>query len=380
MKIKVAIVLGTRPEAIKLVPVYLELKKNSAFDVTLISTGQHASMLRQIFDFFGIIPDVELDVMQPNQTLSSLTSILFNKIGEFFVDNRFDYVLVQGDTTTAFVAAVSAHYYKFSLVHVEAGLRTNNKWAPFPEECNRKMISAIADIHFTPTEMASDNLRMEKITDNVIDVGNTIIDSLLLTISAIDKNKEKYEKKLSALINADKKTILVTGHRRESFDKGLGEISKALLSIVDNYPDTRIIYPVHMNPNVRKIVHAKLGKNENIKLIDPMPYDELIYIMRKCWLVMTDSGGIQEEAPTLNLPVIVMRDSTERMEAVENGCSLLSGTSSENILTQFERIIGSSELYEKMAVCVNPYGKGGASRLIVEFLENHSLNVNVMVE
>jgi len=369
MKTKVAIILGTRPEAIKLVPIYLELKKNNHFEPILISTGQHASMLKQIFDFFEIEPDIELQVMQPNQTLSSLTSILFDKIGKLFEKNRFDFVLVQGDTTTAFTSAVSALYHKFTLAHVEAGLRTYDKWAPFPEESNRQMIGAVADIHFTPTQTATECLAKENITKDVVEVGNSVIDSLLLAKEKIEKNKIKYENRFSSLIDKDKKIILVTGHRRESFGKGFEEICKALATIAENHSEFQIIYPVHMNPNVQKVVYETLEPFENIKLIDPLPYDELIYIMSKSWLIMTDSGGIQEEAPTLNIPLIVMRDTTERMEGIEAGCSVLGGTNASGILKQFKSILESFEMYNKMANSENPYGDGITSKLIAEYLE-----------
>ena len=311
--------------------------------------------------------------MQPNQTLSSLTSILFDKIGKLFEKNSFDFVLVQGDTSTAFVSAVSSLYHRFTLVHVEAGLRTYNKCAPFPEESNRQMIGTIADIHFTPTQIASDNLAKENINKNVINVGNSVIDSLLLSTQKIDKNQIKYKAKFSSLIN-NKKIILVTGHRRESFGKGFEEICKALATIATKHPEFQIIYPVHMNPNVQKVVYATLEQFENIKLIDPLPYDELIYIMSQSWLIMTDSGGIQEEAPALNIPIIVMRETTERIEGIESGCSVLGGTKSERILKEFNKIIESKELYQKMANSLNPYGQGDTSKKIVEYLRRYNLN------
>ena len=374
MKTKVAIILGTRPEAIKLIPIYLELKINDYFEPVLISTGQHASMLKQIFDFFEVKPDIDLQVMQENQTLSSLTSILFDSIGKVFEENKFDFVLVQGDTTTAFVGAVSSLYHKFTLAHVEAGLRTYDKWAPFPEESNRQMIGAVADIHFTPTQTATECLANENIINNVVQVGNSVIDSLLIAKEKIEKNKIKYENRFSSLIDRDKKIILVTGYRRESFGKGFEEICKALATIAENHPEFQIIYPVHMNPNVQKVVYETLGKYKNIKLIDPLPYDELIYIMSQSWLIMTDSGGIQEEAPTLNIPLIVMRDTTERMEGIEAGCSVLSGTSSDKTLKEFYKVIDSHKLYKKMAASLNPYGQGNTSELIVEYLKSYNLS------
>jgi UDP-N-acetylglucosamine 2-epimerase (non-hydrolysing) len=368
MSNKVAIILGTRPEAIKLIPIYLELLKSTNFEPILISTGQHASMLKQIFTLFEITPDIELNVMQPNQTLSSLTAVLFQEIAKVFSQNKFDFVFVQGDTTTGFVSAVSSHYYQYKLVHVEAGLRTHDKWAPFPEEANRKMIGHIADIHFAATDTAVQNLEMENITKNVFNVGNSVIDSLLLVKSKVDKNMLYYTNKFSFLIPENKKIILVTGHRRESFGKGFDEICSSLAKIANDNPNTQIIYPVHMNPNVQEIVFKTLGSFTNIKLIDPLPYDELIYLMSKSWLIMTDSGGIQEEAPTLNVPLIVMRDKTERQEGISSGCSILGGTNSKSILIEFQKIKTSKALHKKMSLSKNPYGCGDTSKKIVDIL------------
>ncbi len=369
MKHKVAIVLGTRPEAIKLIPVYLELHKSDDFEPILISTGQHESMLKQIFEFFEVKPDIELKVMQPNQTLSSLTSVLFEKIEIIFQKNTFKYVMVQGDTTTAFVAALSSHYYQYKLIHVEAGLRTHDKWAPFPEEANRKMIGSIADIHFAATEMAVRNLKKENIIDNVFLVGNSVIDSLLLTMERIVCNEKMYQKKFSNIIDSNKKVILVTGHRRESFGQGFEQICFALTKIAEQNEEIQIIYPVHLNPKIQEVIFSSLDKHENIILLDPLPYDELIYIMSKSWLIMTDSGGIQEEAPTLNVPLIVMRDKTEREEGLQSGCSVLGGTDTQIILKEFTKILDSEVLYQKMADANNPYGNGTTSKKIVEYLK-----------
>ena len=371
MKNKIAILLGTRPEAIKLIPIYLELKKSDDFTPVLISTGQHAQMLEQIFSFFEITPDIELKVMSEGQTLSLLTSILFDRLEVVFKENEFLYAIVQGDTTTAFVAAVSAFYHNVKVVHVEAGLRTYDKHSPFPEEINRQMISKIVDIHFTPTSKATKNLYKENITNRIYEVGNPVIDSLLLADEKINKDVIVYESRFKTLIDEEKKIVLVTGHRRESFGVGLEEICNALIYIAEYYDDVQIIYPVHMNPNVNKVVYEKLGNYQNIKLIDPLPYDDLIFIMTKSWLIMTDSGGIQEEAPSLNIPVIVMRDKTEREEGVENGCAVLSGTDSKVILKQFHMIYQSQDVYANMANALNPYGNGTASQQIVKYLLIH---------
>lgn len=373
MKNKIAIIIGTRPEAIKLIPIYLELKRSKDFVPVLISTGQHAQMLEQIFSFFDVHPDIELNVMVEHQTLSSLTSVLFSSLESIFKENHFSFVFVQGDTTTAFVSALSAFYHGIKVAHVEAGLRTHDKKFPFPEEVNRQMISNVADIHFTPTKKATLNLNQENIFNHVYEVGNSVIDSLFLAKEKIDNNLLKYEDIFSSILDEDKKIILVTCHRRESFGKGFEEICMALSTIAEEYSEFQIIYPVHMNPNVQKIVYTKLSPFKNIKLIGPLPYDELIYIMSKSWLIMTDSGGIQEEAPSLNIPVIVMRDKTERMEGIESGCAVLGGTSASKILTVFKNILNSKKQYLEMSKSLNPYGDGTTSIKIVEYLMSNIL-------
>ncbi|MHC3994927.1 non-hydrolyzing UDP-N-acetylglucosamine 2-epimerase [Thiomicrolovo sp. ZZH C-3] len=373
MKNRIAIILGTRPEAIKLIPIYLELKRNENFEPVLISTGQHESMLQQIFDFFAVQPDFKLNVMEPNQTLSGLTSKMFREIGAHFSKHQYTYVMVQGDTTTAFVGAVSALYYKYKIVHVEAGLRTHDKWAPFPEESNRRMIGSIADIHFAATLPAVENLKNENITDNVVLVGNSVIDSLLLAKQKIGQDIGHYEQQFAS-ITEGQKIILVTGHRRESFGKGFEQICLALATIAEQNPDMQIIYPVHLNPNIQEVVYRLLDGYDNIRLIEPLPYDELVYLMMKSWMVLTDSGGIQEEAPTLNVPLIVMRNTTERSEGITSGCSVLGGTDAEKILRAFNDIKNSTERYNGMAKADNPYGDGTTSKKIVGFLASIPLN------
>ncbi|MBF6650299.1 non-hydrolyzing UDP-N-acetylglucosamine 2-epimerase [Methylobacter sp. BlB1] len=373
MKNKVAIILGTRPEAIKLIPIYLELKKSTNFEPILISTGQHASMLQQIFLFFSIKPDFELEVMTQNQTLPILTAKLFEELSLHFDKHKYDFVIVQGDTTTAFVGAVSALYYKYTIVHVEAGLRTHDKSAPFPEESNRKMIASVADIHFAATQMAVDNLYQENITKNVALVGNSVIDSLLIARQKIENNLGVYEKRFLDIIDPNKKLILVTAHRRESFGKGFEQICLALTTIAKEHPECQILYPVHLNPNLQSVVHSLLSDVDNIRLIAPLPYDDLVYLMSKSWLILTDSGGIQEEAPTFNVPLIVMRNTTEREEGLISGCSLLGGTDAKTILAQFYKVFNSQEVYYRMASAENPYGDGMTSKKIVDFLEKYFL-------
>ena len=363
----ICIILGTRPEAIKLIPIYLELKKHQDINVQLVSTGQHKSMLKQIFDFFEIEADVEFDIMKENQTLVELTSKLFLAIGDYFDKNSFDFVLVQGDTTTAYVASVVSFYYKYSIAHVEAGLRTYNKYSPFPEEINRKMIGVVADIHFTPTDTASENLHKENINANVINVGNSVIDSLILAKNKIYQNEDIY-KKYFDFLDENRKIVLVTGHRRESFGKGFDNITDAIIEIANSYENIQIVYPVHLNPNVKDIVYKKLQNFKNIKLIDPLPYDRLIYLMSKSWIILTDSGGIHEEAPSFNIPLIVMRDTTERAEGIEAGCSILAGTQKDSIIDAFNKIANNQDIYKSMSNVSNPYGDGKTSLKIVEYL------------
>jgi UDP-N-acetylglucosamine 2-epimerase (non-hydrolysing) len=365
---KIAIVLGTRPEAIKLIPIYTELIKNDFFSATLISTGQHREMLDQIFDFFGVKPDIELSVMTTNQTLASLTANLSTVLQDCFEDLKPDLVIVQGDTTTAFISSLIAYYNKISVAHVEAGLRTNHKYSPFPEEINRKLISSIADYHFAPTSKALQVLKNEGL-DNVFQVGNTVVDSLLLCLQKLETDKTSYSVKFK-ILEKYRKTILVTGHRRESFGDGFRRICDAILQLAKKYPDCLFFYPVHLNPNVRSVVISMLSGVENIYITEPLPYDELIYVMSNSFLILTDSGGIQEEAPTLNVPVLIMRDTTERMEGVEAGCALLVGTDTEHICANFINLVENENLYKKMSSVENPYGDGTTSQHIVEIIKD----------
>lgn len=372
MKNKIALIVGTRPEAIKLLPVYFALKNSVILEPVLISTGQHKEMLADVFSLFSVEPDIELNVMKGNQTLSELAAILFVELGKIFSDSMYQCVLVQGDTTSALVGAISAHYHKFQVGHVEAGLRTYNKWSPFPEESNRRLIGAVADFHFTPTKIATEALAKENITSGVYQVGNTVVDSLLAVMKKIEGDSDKYAAKFSSLFDEQEKVLLVTGHRRESFGEGFKQICRAISKIAENNPLLKIVYPVHLNPNVRTIVYKELSSFENIRLIDPLPYDEMVFLMGRSWLILTDSGGIQEEAPSLNVPLIVMRDVTERQEGIDSGCAVLAGVSADNIYAKFLEITGSKDLYSQMANVANPYGDGEAGARIVEVLEQHS--------
>jgi UDP-N-acetylglucosamine 2-epimerase (non-hydrolysing) len=362
---KIGIVMGTRPEAIKLIPVYLELKKVFP-SVELVSTGQHFSMLEQIFTFFEVRPDVSLDVMTPNQTLSGLTSRLAEKLQTCYEERGYDLVIVQGDTTTAMMASMIAFYNRIRVAHVEAGLRTYNKYSPFPEEINRQVIGRIADYHFAPTEMAMNVLEKEGLEKRFL-VGNTVIDSLLLCLQKIKAKESVYKEKFKAVSNYDK-LVLVTGHRRENFGQGFDEICNAIRELSASYPRILFYYPVHLNPNVKDKVHSVLEGLENVVLDDPLPYDELIFLMSQSYIILTDSGGIQEEGPSLNVPILVMRETTERPEGIENGCAILVGTSSEKIIAEFNRLISDKAHYQFMAEAVNPYGNGTSSKAIAKSL------------
>lgn len=366
MKRQIGIVIGTRPEAIKLIPLYLEMQKSSILQPVLISTGQHKEMLYQIFNFFEIKPDIELEVMTQGQTLTSLTSKLILILGETFDKFDFDTVVVQGDTTTAFTAGLVAYYRQIKVAHVEAGLRTYDIYSPFPEEVNRKLIAGFATYNFAPTTKAVKALELERL-GGIHMVGNTVIDSLLLCHAKLKEQLAVYENKFVGL--QGKNLVLVTGHRRESFGGGFENICNAIKTLALKYADLHFVYPVHLNPNVQKIVYALLDGIDNVALIDPLPYDELIYIMSNATMVLTDSGGIQEEAPTFDIPIVVMRNKTERQEGVEAGCAVLAGTTKEGIVNAFSTIMDDEAHYAKMAAAQNPYGDGTTSQKIVKVLE-----------
>jgi UDP-N-acetylglucosamine 2-epimerase (non-hydrolysing) len=363
---KYAIIIGTRPEAIKMIPIYLEMCVRG-LEVDIVSTGQHASMLEQIYVFFGILPSQKLDVMQPGQNLSGLTARLTEALQNCFSTKKYDLVLVQGDTTTAFVASLVAFYNLIPVAHIEAGLRTHNKFSPFPEEINRQLISRIADYHFAPTQRALEVLINEGVNKCYL-VGNTVIDSLHICLNRIKSRADEYASKFRIVQNYDK-LVLVTGHRRENFGKGFEEICTAIRLLSTRYPGVLFYYPVHLNPNVKDKVELMLGGVSNVYLDEPLPYDELIYLMNRSYLILTDSGGIQEEGPSLNVPILVMRDTTERPEGIEAGCSLLVGTAPENIIEAFTHLMNESSVYNKMVSSSNPYGDGRSSGKIVDILE-----------
>ena len=376
---KVLIVFGTRPEAIKMAPLIKELEKNQdIFDIKVCVTAQHREMLDQVLDIFDIEPDYDLDIMKPNQDLYDITSNILLKIRDVLNDSKPDIVLVHGDTTTTFATTLASFYQKIDVGHVEAGLRTGNIYSPWPEEANRKLTAALAKYHFAPTKSAKENLLKEGIKEeNIIVTGNTVIDALFLMLEKIEKDnnlKEKILNKFQQIFNSqlsilNSQFILVTGHRRENFGKGFLNICNALKEIALNNPEINIIYPVHLNPNVRKPVNEILKDIKNIYLIEPLEYPEFVYLMSKSYLILTDSGGIQEEAPSLGKPVLVMRENTERPEAVDAGTVKLVGTNKEKIVKEVENLLKNKIEYDKMSKAINPYGDGKASERIINFLE-----------
>lgn len=368
---KVIIILGTRPEAIKLLPVYLQLKKNKTLDTLLVSTGQHREMLRPIFDFFQVTPHVDMDVMTANQSLDSLTAQILEKSGQLFREEQPAMVIVQGDTTTAATAALSAFYQQVPIAHVEAGLRSYNNLAPFPEEVNRRIISLIATLHFAPTAPSAAAVRKERVGGKVFNVGNTVIDSLLLTLKKVKSNTAYFNDFYDGKFERYNRMILITGHRRENFGKGFADICDAIKSLSSKFPADCFLYPVHLNPNVRKVVLDQLGNIPNVFLIDPVPYDHMVFLMTQSYFILTDSGGIQEEAPALGKPVIVMRETTERPEGVKAGCCVLAGSSKTKIVSTATRLLTDKRLYKKMARAKNPYGKGDSAHRIAKLIAQY---------
>ena len=364
-KIKVALVFGTRPEAIKMCPLVNELKSRDNFDVTTIVTAQHREMLDQVLELFNVTPDCDLNIMKPNQNLWSLTSDILLQTKEIFEQEQFDIVLVHGDTTTAFVTSLSAFYARVPIGHVEAGLRTYDRNYPFPEEINRVICDSLTSMYFAPTSLAVANLKKytEVNPENIYKTGNTVIDALLYTVS-------NSSKKLDFLSNHEnKKIILMTAHRRENFGQPLEDICKAVLEIVSSREDVEFIYPVHPNPNVRKTVNSYLANAPGVKLIDPLEYEDFSLLMKKSYLILTDSGGIQEEAPALGVPVLVLRNETERPEAINAGCVKLVGTKKDNIVKNILELLDCEDSYYKMAKSANPYGDGTACVQIADAIE-----------
>lgn len=370
---KIIFIFGTRPEAIKLAPVIKKFNEYKDIEVKVCVTGQHQEMLHQILNFFKIEPDYDLNIMKSNQSLFDITYRILRDIKRVLDIEKPDIIFVQGDTTTAFVGALAGFYKKIKIAHVEAGLRSYNKYSPFPEEMNRVLISHIADYHFAPTEKAKENLHKEGIKGNIYVVGNTVIDALFLTLEIIKSDGEEKYHKFFNFIDFSKKVILVTGHRRENFGEPFKNICLALKEIANKFEDIQIIYPVHLNPNVQKPVYEILNGHPRIYLIQPLDYPYLVWIMDKSYMVLTDSGGIQEEAPSLGKPVLVMRDVTERNEGIEAGTAKLVGTNKNKIIEEVSNLLTNYKEYEKMAKTVNPYGDGFASMRIVNILKTEVL-------
>src|SRR3972149_4252333 len=363
---KISIIFGTRPEAIKLAPVILELKKYKEFEVNVCVTAQHREMLDQVLELFDIKPEVDLNIMKANQTLSGLTSQAIKLLDKYLSEYNPDVILVQGDTTTVFAASMAAFYHKIKIGHIEAGLRTWNKFSPYPEEINRVLTTKIADLHFAPTNLSKENLLKDGVCEDKIFVtGNTVIDALLIAREKINhKNISIPGLPVNLLKEKDNKIILITGHRRENFGEGFDNICQAIARLAKEFNDYNFIYPVHLNPNVRKPVFEILSKQENIFLIEPLNYLPFIFLMDKAKIILTDSGGVQEEAPSLGKPVLVMRDTTERPEGVDAGTAKLVGPVADSIVRATRRLLHDESEYSKMANAVNPYGDGFSARRI----------------
>lgn len=372
-KKRILVVFGTRPEAIKMAPVVKALKERTQWITEVCLTGQHRQMLDQVMDFFEIEAEYDLNVMKPNQSLPELSSNILLGMKDVLEKAKPHLVLVHGDTTTSTMAALSGYYSGAKVGHVEAGLRTFDKWAPFPEEMNRAITGRLTDYHFAPTETARTNLLNEYVSDNQIVVtGNTVIDALLFSVEKVRNKKSRRAEEISQMLDPSKPVILVTGHRRENFGDGFLHICHALVEISQR-AGVQIVYPVHLNPNVQKPVFEIMQNQKDIFLIDPLDYETFVWLMDQCYLVITDSGGVQEEAPSLGKPVLVMREKTERPEAVEAGTVVLVGTNRQKIVEETLRLLTDSALYNQRSHLHNPYGDGLAAGRIADFLENHWL-------
>ncbi len=365
-KIKVMTIFGTRPEAIKMAPLVNELKKDEAIETIVCVTAQHRQMLDQVLRIFKIVPDYDLNVMKDRQTLSQITSSVLNGIVSVIEDAKPDIVLVHGDTTTTFAGALAAFYSKVKIGHVEAGLRTGDKYSPFPEEMNRKLVGSMADLHFSPTSNNKNNLLKENIAEDGIYVtGNTVIDALKTTVN----NSYIFNTQALKEVDFNKRIILVTAHRRENLGEPLRNIFTAIRKIAEEYKDVEVVYPVHLNPAVQEPAKEILGQLANVHLIAPLDVQELHNLMDRSYMVMTDSGGLQEEAPALGKPVLVLRQETERPEAIEAGTVRMAGTDTENVYKLAKLLLDNKEEYEKMNKAANPYGDGKASSRIVKAIK-----------
>ncbi len=358
-------VFGTRPEAIKLAPIILESKKH--FDTYVCVSEQHKEMLYQMTDFFDIKIDYNLRIMKDSQSLFDITSNILTNIKPIYESCKPDIVIVQGDTTTAFAAALSAFYLKIKIAHVEAGLRSFDLYNPFPEEANRKLISAIATYHFAPTDLAYNNLLSEGIKKNVYVTGNSIVDAIFLVLDKLKKNNIEFE--TLKTIDFSKRIILFTSHRRESFGAPMRFVFEAIRQIAQEFSDVEIVYPVHLNPNVKNLAFSMLSGFDNIKLTNPLSYPEFVYLLSKSYIAITDSGGVQEEAPTFGIPVLVVRQTTERLEGINANVAKLVGTNTQNIYQATKELLTKSSVYKQMSNQKNPYGDGKSAQRIINILK-----------
>ena len=380
-KKKIITIFGTRPEAIKMAPLVKELEKREGIDSKVCVTAQHREMLDQVLQLFDITPDFDLNIMKTKQTLTGITNKVLEGLEEIFIKEKPDMILVHGDTTTTFSGALAAFYQQIKVGHVEAGLRTFDKYFPFPEEMNRKLTGSLADLHFAPTKGSKSNLLREGVNESDIFItGNTVIDAMIHTV----KDDYKFENELLNKIDFEnKKVIMITAHRRENWGEGIENICDALNKIVDENEDVELVYLVHLNPVVKDVVTRKLGNKERIHLLSPLDTNETHNLMNKCFMVMTDSGGLQEEAPHLGKPVLVLRDVTERPEAVEYGTVKLVGTNIDKIVNEANTLIKNKDEYLKMSKAANPYGDGFASKRIADIIENYfgirSINIEEFI-
>ena len=365
--ISVGVILGTRPEAIKLAPVIDRLNRLTQIKTHLILTGQHREMVDRVMELFDLKADFDLGIMKPKQTLSSITCDTLQGLGDIFTQIKPQLIFVQGDTTTAFSAALAAFYHQIPIAHVEAGLRTDNLYNPYPEEANRRLISQIAQLHFAPTKLAVENLHKSGVTGAVHHTGNTVIDTLL-TVANSNPQCE-----VANLDWSRYRVLLATVHRRENWGKPLEDILQGFKTILESFSDTALLLPLHRNPTVREPIQVALGNHPRVFLTEPLDYSELVGAIARCYLLLTDSGGLQEEAPSLGKPVLVLRETTERPEAVQAGTAKLIGTNPQTIAESAARLLENSEVYQQMATAINPFGDGQASARIVEIAQNYLL-------
>ena len=369
---KILFIFGTRPEAIKFAPLYYTLKEH--FNTKICVTAQHREMLDQVLEFFDITPDFDLNIMSHNQTLYDITSKIIVSLKAIIDEFNPDLIFVQGDTSSTFLGALAGFYSKIKIAHLEAGLRTFNKYNPYPEEMNRTLTSKLVDLHFVPTEANQKNLINEGIKENIFTVGNTVIEALLLGLKIIGKRGDINYYNYFNNLDFTKRIVLITGHRRESFGEGFLNICSSVRELSQKYSNVQFVYPVHLNPNVQTPVKKILSDLNNVYLVNPLDYPKLIWLMNKAYFVLTDSGGIQEEAPSLGKPVLVMRDVTERIEGVEAGTAKLVGTNTSLIIREVSELLENEDEYNKMSKSINPYGDGHTSIKILNILKNFNFN------